>query len=884
MKTCGLLLLAFLAAITTANAAHIRGGEITYKYLGPGSDAGTSKYELTLKLYVDCRANNPGQLDESINFTIFDKATGGYVSPAVFAPFTSERYIQYDPNSNPCILNPPRDICYRLRFYQATVTLKNSAQGYTVAFQRCCRIADIINVAGNSGNTGATYSCEIPGTDVLGNAPMNSSPIFNPNDAIAICAGSAFTFDFSATDPDGTDVMVYALCDAYKGGGTTPGECTNCTSPSPTSNPPFEKISYRQGYSGASPLGPNVKIDAKTGLLSGFAPRVVGQYVVTACVSEYRQGKLINTHRKDIHISVSDCQPLKAVLDPDYHFCDDFNVTLQNGQVNPSGSTYIWNYGDGTKPDTVKTALGQVQHQYADTGTYTVSLFISLANGQCIDQTTTLAKVYPGFFPGFLKTGSCLLTPFNFIDTTKTRYGKVDKWTWDFGDETTDADVSSLQRPSYKYNSLGIKAVTLTVGNSFGCLKTVSEEVEVRDKPSLVLPFRDTLICSIDTLQLNATGPGTLNPQYNWTPLYNIITPNSPNPLVYPKTNTYYTVRLSDNGCTAVDSVHVRVVDQVTLGVSNDSTICLTDPVQLHASGDGLKFSWTPAATLNDASLPNPIATPTATTTYTVIASIGKCNKSASIDIKTVPYPLALAGDDVVICYDDTVALHATISGSAFSWSPASTLIGANTTDPLAHPLRSTKYTLTVTDNIGCPKPGIDTVTVFVKPLVKAFAGNDTAIVIGQPLQLQATGGEIYNWSPGTGLNFTNISNPVATLSKNQTYSVRVSTIEDCFAFDTINITVFTTNPDIFVPNAFTPGGATNNIFRPKPVGISNLDYFRVYNRYGQMVYSTSEVGRGWDGRISGVMQGTGTYVWMVQGKDFTGKTITKKGTMVLIR
>lgn len=882
-KTCGLLLLALLATLTTARAAHIRGGEITYKYMGVGNTAGTSKYELTLKLYVDCRANNPGQLDESIVFTVFEK--GGANQPKlVSAPFSSEQYIQYDPNSNPCIVNPPRDVCYRLRYYKAIVTLTDTELGYIVGFQRCCRIANIVNIAGNSGIIGSTYTCEIPGTNILASAPKNSSPIFNPNDAIAICAGTAFTFDFSATDPDGTDSLSYSLCEAYLGGGTEPGECITCTSPVPTSTPPFGKISYRQGYSGGTPLGSSVNFNSQTGLLSGVAPRVVGQYVVTACVSEYRQGKLINTHRKDIHVAVSDCQPLKAVLDPNYTFCDDFKVTFQNGQVNPSGSTYIWDYGDGSKPDTVNTALGTVQHQYADTGSFTVKLFISLANGQCTDQTTTIAKVYPGFFPGFVSTGSCLLTPFSFTDTTKTRYGRVDKWSWNFGDETTTNDVSALQAPVYKYNSLGVKTVSLTVGNSNGCSKTVTGSVEVKDKPNLVLPFKDTLICSIDTLPLQSSGPGTLNPQFSWTPAYNIINPNTPNPMVYPKTTTRYSVRLTDNGCVATDTVLVRVVDQVTLSVSTDTTICLTDPVQLFSFGDGLKFTWSPAQTLDDTRSKNPVARPAGNTTYTVLASIGKCTKTASINITTVPYPLADAGPDQIICYEDTAAIHAIIDGSAFTWSPTNTLLNATTLDPLAYPLRSTGYILSVTDTKGCPKPGRDTILITVQPPVQAFAGNDTAVVLGQPLQLRATGGDFYQWSPGTGLNFATIANPVANLSQNQTYIVRVSTPGDCFAFDTINITVFTTRPDIFVPNAFTPGGNSNRIFRPKPVGIAKFDFFRVFNRYGQLVYSTTATGLGWDGKINGVDQGTGTYVWMVQGTDYTGKVIFKKGTMVLIR
>jgi gliding motility-associated-like protein len=142
----------------------------------------------------------------------------------------------------------------------------------------------------------------------------------------------------------------------------------------------------------------------------------------------------------------------------------------------------------------------------------------------------------------------------------------------------------------------------------------------------------------------------------------------------------------------------------------------------------------------------------------------------------------------------------------------------------------------------------------------------------------------LYLWEPATGLNRTDIANPVATLSNNIVYSLKVYTPEGCFDYDTIAVRVFTTQPDIFVPNAFTPGKLTNNRFKPIPVGISTIQYFRVYNRWGQLVFSSNDPNRGWDGTFGGQEQGADTYVWMVQGTDFTGKVITKKGTMVLIR
>ena len=98
-------------------------------------------------------------------------------------------------------------------------------------------------------------------------------------------------------------------------------------------------------------------------------------------------------------------------------------------------------------------------------------------------------------------------------------------------------------------------------------------------------------------------------------------------------------------------------------------------------------------------------------------------------------------------------------------------------------------------------------------------------------------------------------------------------------------VKIFKTNPQVFVPTAFTPDGdGRNDLFRPIAVGISRIEYFRVFNRWGQLVFSTTVNGKGWDGRIGGKEQGSGTFVWLVKGVDYTGKTFFAKGTVTLIR
>jgi gliding motility-associated-like protein len=188
---------------------------------------------------------------------------------------------------------------------------------------------------------------------------------------------------------------------------------------------------------------------------------------------------------------------------------------------------------------------------------------------------------------------------------------------------------------------------------------------------------------------------------------------------------------------------------------------------------------------------------------------------------------------------------------------------------------------------LGCPKTKFDNVTITVIPPVTAFAGNDTAIVINQPLHFNATSniaGSTFSWSPSTALSNSNIYNPYCTTKDYIEYILTVTTPGGCVGYDTIRVKVFP-EPVLWVPSAFTPNGdGLNDIFRPITVGYSQIEYFRVYNRWGQLVYSTSQFYKGWDGTIKGTPQELGVYFWVLSARDFGGKNVQKQGDVTLIR
>ena len=866
-----LLVIFFICCAAPSFARHITGGEIFYEYLGPGGTAGTSQYKITLRLFRDCFSGG-AQLDPTVNLGIFDKSSGAAVAGSPFS--VNLDHIQEIQKSGniPCIVNPPQ-VCYQVGFYYLTIILPDNQMGYWISFQRCCRIDNITNLSVAIG-VGATYVGSIAGSSTLGVGNHNSSPQFYLRDTALVCQNRNFNLDFSAFDPDG-DMLTYQFCEAYSGGNEGSPIVTN---PPP---PPYNVVPYGNGYSAFSPMGPGVSINSNTGIISGIAPGA-GSYVITVCVNEWRNGNIINTHRKDFILKVADCDFVAAQLPLSAVFCDDFNVGFAN--QTPTSLIYSWHWDFGITGVLNDTSnIETPSFTYPDTGIYTVKLVVNPGD-PCSDSASMQLGLYPGFFPDFVSSGICVTKPTSFTDATTTVYGVVSGWRWDFGELSVNNDTSRLRNPVYNYPTVGVKNAQLIVQSSKGCIDTVTKGITIIDKPPITLPFRDTLICDIDTLQLSASGSGV----FSWTPNYNIISPNTSNPLVYPKTTTWYKVQLDDNGCINNDSLRVRVVDRVTLSVRTDTTFCEGDGVQLDANTNGLQFLWTPNLNLNNPNIVNPVANPPVTTTYQLTAKIGKCSATDDVKVYVVPYPFVNAGPDVSICYNTTIQLNGAIRASDFYWRPQGSLNNPNILNPVAHPNFTTNYILTATDTLGCPKPSYDTIKVTVLPKVKAFAGRDTMIVFGQPLQLKASGGENYLWTPSTYLNNTAVSNPVAKINgiiDSIRYKVYITDLQGCLDSASVLVKIFRTNPQIFVPTGFTPNGdGLNDVLKPIAVGIERIEYFRVYNRWGQLVFSTTVNGQGSDGEISGKPQTTNTYVWMVKAVDYTGKPVFQKGTATLIR
>jgi gliding motility-associated-like protein len=860
-------LLLFAGLSLTARATHITGGEMYYTYVGVVN--GMHQYNVTLKLYQRC--NSGRQFPNPTIISIFDRTNNQrYVDMSV--AISNEDNISIT-NPDPCISNPP-NVCYDIAYYRFVVSLPPTQAGYVLASQVNFRINGISNLQG--GQVGATYTAEIPGTNGLATPYVNNSAQFTGSDLVIVCAENDFSYSFGAEDADG-DELRYSFCDAYTSTNSAGGA-------SPTGPPPFPAVPYfNPNYSGSAPLGANVQVHPATGMITGVAPPG-GMYVVTVCVQEVRQGIVIATQRKDVQINVADCNIAAASLLPEYLLCKNTQtITVSNLSISPLISTYNWEMIDRTGMVIASASTPTITYTFPDTGLYTVKLVIN-RNQPCTDSISSPVRVYPGFVPGFTSTGICVTKPTFFTDQSTSVYGIVNSWSWEFGEPTVSSDVSSIQNPVYTYPAIGSKNAVLIVTDTKGCRDTITRTIDIIEKPPITLAFRDTLICINDNLQLQASGMGI----FSWSPAVNIINANTATPTVSPPVTTWYYVDLDENGCRNRDSVRVRVVNFVTVQPMNDTTICSGDTIRLRVVSDGLRFTWLPAQQLLDPAVQNPFAVTPATTNYQVTATIGGCSETRTIRVTTIPYPLANAGEDTTICYNTTARLSGVTNGTSWQWAPASLVSNPTSLSPLTQPAQTTSFIFSAYDTRGCPKPGHDTVLVTVLPEMGVSAGSDTAVVADQPLQLHATGGETYLWSPALYLSSPTIADPVGLFSETAgtiLYKVVGFNMAGCRDSAYVSVKVFATAPTIFVPSAFTPNNdGKNDVLRPIAVGMKQITSFQVFNRWGQPVFSTTINGHGWDGRVAGQAQGSNTYVWFAKAVDYLGKTYFNRGVVTLIR
>jgi len=516
-------------------ATHIVGGEIFYDFLG-----GTS-YRITLKLYRDCGPGN-AQYDNPATIFIFDNS-GNYID-SVQIPFPGSVVLPVTIN-NPCFI-PPANVCVEEAIYLTTVNLPPIAGGYNITYQRCCRNGTILNIV-NPGNVGSTYMAHIPDPAAGLN---NSSPRYINFPPIFLCLGVPLNFNHAATDPDG-DSLYYELCDPFLG---LDANCpilgaqagTGC--PAIGSPPPYPAVPWFGPFNAAYPLSssPALAINPLTGFMTG-TPNILGQWVVGVCVTEYRNGILLDINKRDFQFNVVDCPNLPVASIPQQtQFCFGYEVDFTQNSVN--AFSYHWDFGDPTTNLDTSNVIAP-SWTYADSGTYSVSLIIN-PGSLCADTQINVFYIYPLLAPSFTApAGQCINNnSFNFAGGGA--YMGNGTLGWNFGPNASPSTSNQLNPANIVFDSAGVYPITFTISEN-GCTKSVTDSVRLYPKPIAFFGLSSEIGCVLQPVYFTDSSVSSSPLTYFWN-FGNSVTSIEQNPVItYSNTGTFNVslVITSEEGC-----------------------------------------------------------------------------------------------------------------------------------------------------------------------------------------------------------------------------------------------------------------------------------------------------------------------------------------------
>ncbi|MBA3649870.1 MAG: PKD domain-containing protein [Chitinophagales bacterium] len=411
-----------------------------------------------------------------------------------------------------------------------------------------------------------------------------------------------------------------------------------------------------------------------------------------------------------------------------------------------------------------------------------------------------------------------------------------------------------------------------------GCSVTDSVKVSLLAAPH-VNAGGDIEICLGDTVNLNATGALS----YHWSPSFFLTNADIPNPFAFPSSTTLYIVTGSDtNVCNGFDTVLITVNPLPVADAGTDQIVCAEKMTQLNASG-GISYFWIPGRGLSDSTISNPLASITSSITYSVfVTDSNDCSALDSIHLELEPLISSFAYGDTTICEGDEASLHAG-GGTYYAWFPSNLVSDPTIANPTTSPPVTTTFTVTVSDGVCYT----DTFNINVQTEEIPFisAGADVTISSGESYSVPASASQgTYQWSPPEGLSCTDCLNPVASPEQTTTYTVTVSDSIGCKTSDDITVVIGCENA-VFVPNAFTPNGnGKNDILYVRAAGLSKLHFFRVYSRWGKIIFESDDIEKGWDGNLNGKPMPPGVFLYTLEAECGNGTLIQKQGNITLIR
>lgn len=544
---------------------------------------------------------------------------------------------------------------------------------------------------------------------------------------------------------------------------------------------------------------------------------------------------------------------------------------------------YFWSMGDGTS-----SGRRDPSDLYLTPGLYSITLVIVDTNG-CKDSVTHHMTLY-GYAGAFTYAplSGCVPLDVHFHAATSN----VPNIIWDFADGNVSS-VSYSDTMDHIYTQPGAYVPRLILSDNTGCqnssvgLDTIKVDAIIGGFTTIPTP-----ICLADSIHFHDTSSGYWDPVVSdyWI-FTNGDTSTQKDPAYYYNVTGTYPVQLyvvDAWGCSDTLKESVVVYPPPVITVSPDTVICVGDAATLTAYG-GVSYTWAPPATVSCNPCNPTYASPPVVTTYTVTGKDEhNCINTDTVTVRLKTLTISAAYGNAEICRGVHVPLTDS-GGTKYTWIPAAGLSSSTSATPMANPDTTTRY-MAIAQLAGCI-PDTNYVTVTVHQVPQVDAGPDQYVLEGQTAQIRAIGNNIqsYMWTPGLTLTCDTCADPVASMTVTTTYTVTVATDFGCSVSDSVTIHIYCNKSQLFMPNTFTPNGdGQNDVFYPRGSGIGKIKAFRVFNRWGQLMFErmnieANDITNAWDGTFNGEAPRADVYVWEVEAICDTGAPLFVKGDVTII-
>lgn len=420
----------------------------------------------------------------------------------------------------------------------------------------------------------------------------------------------------------------------------------------------------------------------------------------------------------------------------------------------------------------------------------------------------------------------------------------------------------------------GIETTYYVTGSSGSCSVSDSVTIDVQPIPSIALTSSPDSTCAGSSVELSVSGADT----YFWSPSTGLSSTTADTVSAEVFNDITYYVTGSVGGCSKLDSVFVHVISSPHLVLTPESTtLCAGDSTLLSVSGAD-SYAWSPADSVACPTCPNIYVSPLLTSSYEIIGTKNGCTDTSSVLVTVYQRPNPLISGDTTMCPDDNILLEAS-GGSTYLWNT-----GDTTATITVSPTQTQVYSVLVNEGV-CPDSTEHLIVVFPAPVI--LISEDTTIQEGGSAQIVSSGAYQYFWAPSANLSCDNCPSPIASPSETTTYCVTGLNFYGCSSSECVKISVEIICDDFFIPNVFAPGNGgdpENDCFRLYGTNcISELN-FRIYNRWGELVFETNDPEICWDGTFHGQEQNAGVFVYYLKAKLINEESIEKQGNITLIR